>query len=177
MTDTKSLVAYFSRKGSNYVNGNIVNLKVGNTEIAAKSIQELTGSDLFQISTVKPYPDNYMETTEVAKEELKRSARPELTGSVDGIESYKVIFIGYPNWWGTIPMPVASFLSIHDLTGKTLLPFCTHEGSGLGRSVDDIKKLCPGSEVRNGLAIKGGEVEKAKKELTAWVHENKLIRT
>ena len=159
--DTKSLIAYFSRAGNNYVNGQIVNLPVGNTEFVAKMIHEMTGGDLFHIEPVKEYPEDYTETTEVARQELRTKARPKLTGHVDTMASFEVIFLGYPNWWGTMPMPVCSFLEDYDFSGKTIAPFCTHEGSGLGQSVADIRKMCPQSTVPDGLAIHGGDVKNA----------------
>ena len=115
MANTKGLIAYYSRKGQNYVGGSIVNLPVGNTEIIAKKIQELTGNDLFEIDTIKPYPKDYTETTNVAMDEKRGNARPELTATVDNMDSYDVIYLGYPNWWGTFPMAVFTFLESNDL--------------------------------------------------------------
>ena len=171
----KTLVAYFSRAGNNYVGGTIVNLPVGNTEVIAKMIHEVTGGDLFHIEAVKPYPEDYTETTDVAKEELRARARPKLTGRVESMASYDRIILGYPNWWGTMPMPVYTFLEEYNLAGKTLVPFCTHEGSGLGHSVADIRKTCPRSTVRDGLAIRGGEVTNAKDEVARWLRETGMI--
>ena len=171
MTNSKSLIAYFSRKGNNYVGGSIVNLPIGNTEVVAKKIQELTGSDMFEIKTVKSYPEDYTETTNVAKEELSNNSRPELTEIVDDMDSYDVIYIGYPNWYGTMPMAVFTFLESYDFSGKTIIPYCTHEGSGLGQSVRDIKKLCPNSRVLDGLAIKGGSVNRNQNDVSAWLHK------
>ena len=164
----KSLVAYFSRRGYNYLNGEIVFLQVGNTEVVAKKIRELTGSDLFQIETVKSYPEDYNETTTVAKKEQNENARPELTRTVDGMDDYDVIYLGYPNWWGTMPMAVHTFLESYVFAGKTIIPFCTHEGSAMGRSEGDIKKLCPKAKVLSGLAIKGGSVNKSDEKIAAW---------
>lgn len=171
MTNSKSLIAYFSRKGNNYVDGSIVNLPIGNTEVVAKKIQELTGSDMFEIKTVKSYPEDYTETTNVAQEELRKNSRPELTEIVDDMDSYDVIYIGYPNWYGTMPMAVFTFLESYDFSGKTIIPYCTHEGSGLGQSVRDIKKLCPNSRVLDGLAIKGGSVNRNQNDVSAWLHK------
>ena len=140
MTNSKSLIAYFSRKGNNYVDGSIVNLPIGNTEV-------------------------------VAKEELSNNSRPELTEIVDDMDSYDVIYIGYPNWYGTMPMAVFTFLESYDFSGKTIIPYCTHEGSGLGQSVRDIKKLCPNSRVLDGLAIKGGSVNRTQNDVSAWLHK------
>ena len=169
MTTSKSLIAYYSRKGDNYVGGRIVNLPVGNTEIVAKKIQELTGSDLFRIETVEIYPKDYTETTRVAQNELNENARPELTRTVDDMAAYDVIYLGYPNWWGTMPMAVYTFLESYDFSGKTIIPFCTHEGSGLGNSERDIKKLCPNTKVKSGLAIRGGSVKNADNMLKSWL--------
>lgn len=167
---TKNLIAYFSRKGNNYVGGRIVNLPIGNTEVAAGMIKKLTGGDLFRIDTVKDYPEDYDETTDVARQELRQNARPELAGRVEKMGDYAVVFLGYPNWWGTMPMAVYTFLEAHDLADKTIVPFCTHEGSGMGHSESDIRKLCPGATVLKGLAITGGRVRNAANEIAAWLH-------
>jgi len=169
MKNLKSLIAYFSRKGNNYVGGSIVNLTIGNTEVIANKIQELTGSDMFEIETVKSYPKDYTETTNVAKKELRENARPELTEIVDDMDSYDVIYIGYPNWWGTMPMAVYTFLESYDFSGKTIVPYCTHEGSGMGSSERDIKKLCPNAKVLSGLAIQGGSVKSAAGTIKSWL--------
>lgn len=167
----KCLAAYFSREGNNYVSGRIVNLPVGNTEAAAKMLQELTGCDMFHIDTIKPYSVNYNETTEVAQKELRENTRPELTGHVENMDSYDIIFLGYPNWWGTMPMAVFTFLEEYDFSGKTIMPFCTHEGSGLGHSESDIKKLCPNAKVYKGLSIKGSSVKGAMKDIPSWLEK------
>jgi len=167
----KCLVAYFSRKGNNYVGGSIVNLSVGNTEVAAKMIQELTGCDMFHIDTVKSYPVDYTETTEVAQKEKYDNVRPELSSHVENMNPYDVIFLGYPNWWGTMPMGVFTFLEEYDFFGKTIVPFCTHEGSGMGHSESDIKKLCPNANVQRGLSIRGGSVKGAKNDISRWLQE------
>jgi len=169
MANSKSLIAYYSRKGNNYVGGSIVNLPIGNTEVIAKKIQQITGSDVFEIKTVKSYPEDYTETTNVAQEENRNNARPELTATVDDIDSYDVIYIGYPNWWGTMPMAVFTFLESYDFSGKTIIPFCTHEGSRMGSSERDIKKLCPNAKVLSGLAIVGGNVGRADKDVANWL--------
>jgi flavodoxin len=170
------LVAYFSRKGQNYVNGKIVNLTIGNTEVVAKMIQKITGGDFFYIESVKPYPIDYTETTEVAKVEMRADARPELTSHVKNMDTLNVIFLGYPIWWGTFPAPVKTFLSQYDFSGKTIIPFCTHEGSGLGHSEQDIKKLCPKARVLNGIAIHGADAGSANTKISEWLKKNKIIK-
>jgi flavodoxin len=172
---TRCLIAYFSRKGKNYVSGSIVNLTIGNTEIAAEIIKKLTGSEIFRIQPVKTYPEDYAKATEVAKQELVANARPQLAGQVGDMDSYEVIFLGYPNWWGTMPMPVCTFLEEYDFSGKTIAPFCTHEGSGLGRSEKDIAGLCPNATVLPGLAIRGGNVKNAQNEVSRWLREIGMI--
>ena len=125
MANTKILIAYYSRKGNNYVAGRIVNLSVGNTEVLAQKIQSLTKGDLFQIDTVKKYPDDYTEATHVAKQELRENARSELVDFVSNMDDYDVVYLGYPNWWGTFPMGVFTFLESYNFSEKTIIPFCT----------------------------------------------------
>ena len=170
------LVAYFSRKGQNYVNGKIVNLSIGNTEVVANMIQKITGSGIFQIESVKTYPADYTEATEVAKAELNANARPELTTHVENMDSCDVIFLGYPIWWGTFPAPVRTFLSEYDFSGKTIVPFCTHEGSGLGHSEQDIKKLCPKAKVLNGIAIHGADAGSANTKISEWLKKINITK-
>ena len=170
------MVAYFSRKGQNYVNGKIVNLPIGNTEVVAKMIQKITGSGIFHIESVKPYPVDYTETTEAAKAEMNEDARPELTGRVENMDTFNVIFLGYPIWWGTFPAPVKTFLSEYDFSGKTIIPFCTHEGSGLGRSQQDVKKLCPKATVLNGIAIHGAGAGSANTKISEWLKKINITK-
>ena len=167
--DKKCLIAYFSRKGQNYVSGKIVDLKVGNTEVVANMIQKITGGDMFHIESVTAYPKDYTETTEVAKRELRAKARPKLTEQVKDIEEYDVIFLGYPNWWGTMPMPVYTFLESYDFSGRTIVPFCTHEGSGMGHSEKDIAKACPKATILEGIAIHGTSAASAESDVSSWV--------
>jgi flavodoxin len=165
----KYLIAYFSRNGENYINGKIVNLPIGNTQVIAKKIMEITGGEMFHIDTIKPYPESYDETTKIADKELHSNVRPELLNHITDIDAYDMIFLGYPIWWGTIPMAVQTFLEEYDFSGKTIIPFCTHEGSGLGRSERDIKRLCPKAQVLNAIAFHGGSVKNAKDEVERWI--------
>lgn len=165
----KSLVAYFSRRGNNYRNGEIVDLKTGNTEVVAHKIQKLTGADIFYIETIKTYPVDYHETTRVAQEEQNTNARPAIKGKVGNMGDYDVIYLGYPNWWGTMPMAVFTFLDSYDFSGKTIIPFCTHEGSAMGRSEKDIKELCPKADIKEGLAIRGGNADNSDKIIENWI--------
>lgn len=169
------LIAYFSRPGNNYVNGSIINLPVGNTEIAAKKIKEMTGGVIFKIDPVKKYSEDYHICTDEAKQELRANVRPELSEKLDSIDDFETIILGYPSWWGTMPMPVWTFLDSYNFSGKTILPLCTHEGSGMGSSERDIKKLCPDAKLQKGLAIRGGSVKSAGKEIEAWLKKNGLL--
>jgi flavodoxin len=175
LTDKKCLIAYFSRKGQNYSSRGIVDLKVGNTEVVAGMIQKITGGDMFHIESVTAYPNDYTKTTEVAKDELRAKARPMLTGHVENMNAYDIIFLGYPNWWGTMPMPVYTFLESYDFSEKTIAPFCTHEGSGMGRSEKDIANACPKSTVLKGLAIHGTSAASAEADVSSWI--DRLTRT
>ncbi len=169
VTSKKCLIAFFSRKGQNYVSGRIVDLEVGNTEVVANMIQKITGGDMFHIESVTAYPKDYTETTEVAKNELRAKARPMLTGQVENMKGYDVIFLGYPIWWGTPPMAVFTFLESYDFSGKTIVPFCTHEGSGMGHSETDIVKACPKATVLEGIAIHGTNASSANSVVSNWI--------
>lgn len=163
------LIVYYSRKGENYWGGGIRRLEKGNTEIVAEMIQEAVGGDLFEIDTVNPYSTDYTTCTQEAQQELRNNARPELKEYLDGLDSYDTIFVGYPNWWGTMPMAMFTFLEHYDLTGKRILPFCTNEGSGMGSSEKDLRKLCAGATIERGLAIRGSEAAKSEGHVNAWL--------
>lgn len=165
----KTLVAFYSRPGENYVNGNLKELKVGNTKLAAVAVEQMTYGDLFEIKQQQPYSYDYMTCIQQAKEDLNKNARPQLKELLANIDDYDTIYLAYPNYWGTMPMAVKTFLENYDFTGKTIKPLCTHEGSGLGHSEADIKELCPGADVQPGLAIQGGHVNKASSKIKAWV--------
>lgn len=165
----KVLVVFFSRTGENYAVGNI---EKGNTHIIAEMIAKETGGKLFRIETVKPYPDEYKACVEVAKAEKENNARPEVKGDVKA-EDYDVIFLGYPNWWGDMPMAVYTFIEKHNWNGKTVVPFCTHEGSGLSDTERKLKDACKGAMVSAGLAIKGTTAQnsqpQALKTVQTWL--------
>ncbi len=166
---SKKLIAFYSRAGENYVNGMLKTLDVGNTEVAAGMIKELTGADMFKIEQIQDYPKGYNECIAQAQADQKRDARPELKAYPDSIDEYDTIYLGYPNYWSTMPMAVFTFLEHFDFSGKTIKPFCTHEGSGMGSSESDIKRLCPKAKVEKGLAIHGGSVNRSRKDIEKWI--------
>ena len=166
-----SLVIYFSRSGENYFGGKLKNIEKGNTEVIAEYIRELDDADLFKVETVIDYPEDYMECTDVAKKEQQVAGRPKLKKSLEDIDEYDTIYIGFPNWWGTLPMAMFTQLEQLDFTGKTVKPFVTHEGSGFGSSLKDLNKLCAGAEIKNGLSIPGANVGNAKDMVRVWIGE------
>lgn len=169
MESRKTLVVFFSRTGENYAVGYI---KKGNTHIIAEMIAEETDGTLFQVEPLKAYPANYTKCTEVAKQEMESKAHPAIKGDV-AVEDYDVIYIGYPTWWGDMPMPVYTFIEKHNWQGKTVVPFCTHEGSGLSDTENKLKKACEGATILKGLAILGTTAQKsqeqARKTVINWL--------
>lgn len=152
----KILVAYYSQHN-------------GNTRAVAEEIRRNVGGDLFRIETVQTYPTEYRLLTEQAKKELNANARPKLKRNVPNIAQYDVIYLGSPNWWGTITPGVFTFLSTHNLAGKTVIPFMTHEGSGLGKSESDLRRMAPRAKFLPGLAIRGGSATKSASDVKAWL--------
>lgn len=168
---SKILVACFSRAGENYGVGFV---EKGNTEIVAEMIAEQVGAVVFSIQTVKPYPKGYEECTEIAWREKEEAARPELLEPLESLDEYEIVYLGYPIWYGDMPMAVYSFLENYDFTGKTILPFCTHAGSGLAGTVDSIRAVCEGATVLEGLAIAGttaqNEPDRTRTFVNAWLN-------
>ena len=164
-----SIIVYYSRRGENYVSGAIQNLAVGNTQAVAQRLAALTGAALFQLEPCQSYSDQYDLCIQQAQDDQRRDARPALKRLPESLDDYDTIYLGYPNYWGTMPMCVFTFLEAFDFTGKTICPFCTHEGSGLGRSEGDIRRLCPGAKVARGLAIHGSTVCWEERALEAWL--------
>ncbi|MCM1140090.1 MAG: NAD(P)H-dependent oxidoreductase [Muribaculum sp.] len=172
LKDKKVLVVYFSHTGENYSVGNITE---GNTHIIADMIADATGGNTFEIVPVKDYPhDSYDATVEIAKQGKEQKARPAIKGDVN-VEDYDVIFLGYPNWWGDMPMCVYTFIEKHDWNGKTVVPFCTHEGSGLSGTESYIANACKGAKVAKGLAVRGETVQnkrdQARKTVNSWLEK------
>lgn len=175
-TGKKVLVAFFSHTGENYAVGNIPK---GNTHIIAEMIAEATGGRLFEIVPVEEYPKSYNACVEVAKKEKAAGTRPAVKDDM-AVEDYEVVFIGYPNWWGDMPMPVYTFIEKHRWAGKTVIPFCTHEGSGLSNTEKYIADACKGAEVEKGLAVRGATArnkqEQVRKAVAQWLERIELKR-
>ncbi len=171
----KTLIAFFSRADENYFGGAMRYVKVGNTEIVVNGMKELIDADSFKIEMKDPYSPVYMTCIDEAKADLRANARPELTNYPDSIDAYDTIVLAYPNYWGTFPMAVATFLERYDFSGKTILPLCTNEGSGMGSSERDIKKYAKGAEVRRGLAITGSQAAQSRSAVQKWFAANGLV--
>ena len=169
---SKNLVIYFSHTGQNYFGGSIRQIDKGNTEVVAEQIADAVKADLFQVETVREYANEYYACCDEAKEELNTNARPKLKKELSSIEQYDNIFVGYPIWWGTMPMAMFTQLEKLNFQGKNVAPFCTHEGSGLGGSVRDVKKCCVGATVQDGLAIQGSSVRNMESKAIDWAKKS-----
>ena len=171
----KTLIAFFSRADENYFGGAMRYVKVGNTEIVAGIIKELIPADTFKIEMKNPYSPVYMTCIEQAKKDLRAKARPELVSMPASIDEYDTVILAYPNYWGTMPMAVYTFLENFDFTGKTILPLCTNEGSGMGSSEREIRKTCPGADVKRGLPVTGSTAANSKSSVERWLKANGMI--
>ena len=168
----KTLIAFFSRADENYFGGAMRYVKVGNTEIVVNDMKEMIDADIFKIEMKDPYSPVYMTCIDEAKKDLRAKARPELVSMPDSIDEYDTVILAYPNYWGTMPMAVFTFLEKFDFSGKTILPLCTNEGSGMGGSERDIKKTCPGATVKRGLSVTGSEAANAALRVKKWLAAN-----
>ncbi len=171
----KTLIAYFSRADENYFGGSMRYIKKGNTEIVAEKITELIDADVFKIEMKNPYSPVYNTCINEAKDDLRRGARPELVSTPESIDEYDTIILAYPNYWGTMPMAVFTFLEKFDFNGKTVLPLCTNEGSGMGSSERDIAKTCAGANIAKGLPINGSSAANCGPAVEKWLKANNLI--
>ena len=171
----KTLIAFFSRADENYFSGAMRYVKVGNTEIVCGIIKDLIDADSFKMEMKEPYSPVYMTCIDEAKRDLRANARPQLVSMPDSIDAYDTIVLAYPNYWGTMPMAVFTFLEKFDFSGKTILPLCTNEGSGMGISERDIAKTCPGARLAKGLSISGSCAAGSKPQIEKWLKSNGLI--
>lgn len=161
-TGSESLVVYFSWSG--------------NTENVAKSVQSQTDSDIFEIVPATSYSDDYDTVLDVAQEEQKENARPAISGSIENIDQYDVVYVGFPNWWGDMPMILYTFFDTYDLSGKTIAPFCTSGGSGLSGTVNEIKSLEPDASVTEGLHIGSSSSSEPDDAVSQWLNDTGLAK-
>ena len=162
VTGSKSLVIYFSWSG--------------NTENVAKSIQSQTDSDIFEIVPATPYSDDYDTVVDLAQEEQRSKARPAISGTIKNIADYDVIYVGFPNWWGDMPMILYTFFDTYDLSSKTIALFCTSGGSGLSGTVNEVKSLEPNATVTEGLHIGSGSSSNPDKAVSEWLNDIGLAK-
>lgn len=185
-TNSNILVAYFSRVGNtewdegvDAITSSSLNVAdgefFGNAQLLAQMAQQATGGDLFLIQTVESYPSAYRDTTDAALVEQRNNTRPALASHVENMEAYDTIVLVYPNWWGTLPMPLFTFLEEYDFSGKTILPLCTHEGSRMGSSERDIAQLCPGAVLLDGLSVRGSSAASAQSDVEAWISGSGIL--
>ena len=146
----------------------------GNTKGIATQIHQKIGGDLVELELVRPYSSNYNTCLDEAKRDMERGARPELKTKIADMGQYDIVYLGYPNWWSTIPMPIATLLETYDFSGKIILPFCSHGGGRLGRSVTDIAKLAPKSTIKEALSVHYSGGGSLSRDIDAWLRKNGL---
>ncbi|WP_430599530.1 hypothetical protein IGJ26_001707 [Enterococcus sp. AZ095a] len=165
-------ILVYSRAGENLIEGQRKKLIVGNTRVLAEKIADKLQCPLYSLEPAYPYPESYQAMVELAKKEKAANEFPFYQEISAAFFKERVLFIGFPNWWGTYPMILASFLKDHRLIGKSIFPFCTHEGSGFGNSIEDFKKTCPDAVVYPGLAVRGSRIEKADTAIRNWLNQH-----
>ena len=168
---SKIMVAYYSRRGENYMPEGIQVLEQGHTAIAAEYIRQALDADLFEIETELAYPENYRECCMQAVQEAKANARPAIRGPLPDLTGCDTVFVCFPCWCGTAPMCVFTFLEHYDLTGKRIIPLCTNEGSGLANAPKDLSASCPGAVIAPGLSVRGHQTAASRDRITAWAKE------
>lgn len=164
--NSKVLIVFFSHAGENYAVGNI---KVGNTKLVADEIRRKTGGDEFEIVAEKSYDMAYSDLTQLAQREAEQGEKPAFKGEVKDIAQYDTVFVGGPIWWGTYPQVMFTFFDRYDLNGKTIIPFSTHEGSGLGNVVSDLQRLYPEARIRHAFSIHGHECQRSLAKVDKWL--------
>lgn len=168
----KIITVFLSMTGQTWADGEVIDLKKGFTKIAAEYIQEAVGGELFQIEQTRSYSKDHFTMIDEAKEEYQKKERPAIKAFCDNLEEYDTIFLGFPNWWGTVPMPVLTFLEHYDWNGKRIIPFVTSGGSGFGNALKDIALSAKGTQIdSNGLEIKGTKVPQSKALIQKWAAE------
>lgn len=170
-TNGKNLVVYFSMP-DNVDDSTVVidGETLGNTQYMAYVIQKTVGADIFRIEPETPYPTDHDKLVDLAKEEQNDNARPKIKDMIENFDTYENIFVGYPNWWGDMPMILYSFFDEYDFSGKTIIPFNTHGGSGFSDTISTIKELEPNAEVLDGKSISRNDIQDAEQEIVDWVN-------
>ncbi len=171
---SKTLIVYFSRAGENWGTDGPVQLRVGYTAVAASILEKLTDADVFKVVPAFPYPADYRECCAVAKAQLEAGEHPDLREWPENelIADCRTLLLCSPNYWGTLPMPVQGFLQKYDWAGKTVLPLITHGGGGMANCEKDLQRLCPGADLRPGLALPGPDAAGAALDMQLWLMEN-----
>ncbi|GHV90180.1 flavodoxin [Spirochaetia bacterium] len=180
----KILIVYFSNAentdGTDAVSGASVQIvsgrKVGNVQMVAEIIQRTRGGDLFPIQTQSPYPKTHKELLDYVKREQEANTRPVLSTQVRNMAEYDTIFLGYPIWWYTLPLAVSSFLEEYNLSGKTIIPFCVHGGSGWANTIEIITKLEPQAIIKDGFTVSRNTVARSERDVTAWLRRLGIVR-
>lgn len=147
----------------------------GNTEAIANEIQSQTGADIFELVPTSAYTDDYNTLLDIAQGEQSSNVRPAISASIENMEDYDVIYVGFPNWWGDMPMILYTFFDSYDLSGKTILPFCSSGGSGFSNTISEIKSLEPEATVLGGLHIRESQLENAKSNVNEWLTSSGMI--
>lgn len=164
-----TVIIYFSRAGENYINGQKQMISIGNTAVLAEKISSQLAISAFQLSPKIPYSDNYDEAVQAAEKEKNAAARVDYEELPIDLTQVDTVFLGFPNWWGTYPRVVAAFLADHNWQNKTIYPFCTHEGSAFGSSIQDLQEECVGAEIKTGLAVRGSKVAHSDTAVKNWL--------
>ena len=165
----KAIVVFFSKEGENFVNGKKQILTIGNTEIVAKKISEALDSPIAKLQPIISYPTGYEETLERSKKERQENSMICYQNLGIDWKAVETVFLGFPNWWGSCPQIVKTFLKESDWSKKTIYPFCTHEGSGFGSSIQELKKQYPNAKIKCGLPIRGSRVDRSDTAIKNWL--------
>ena len=165
----KSLIIYFSRADENYFGGQMKFIQKGNTEVIAEFIKDFIGADIFKVERKVPYSGDYKTCIEESKKENDNGEKPELARYLENIDKYDIVYIGGPIYWGVLPAPMITQLERFDWHGKVIRPFVTHEGSRMGNVMSQLKEVCKGADIKDGIAIEGSRVNEARKEIEAWI--------
>ncbi|MGX7204915.1 flavodoxin [Enterococcus pingfangensis] len=165
----KAVIIFFSRAGENYINGKKQIITTGNTAILAGKIQQKLNLPVYELTPRIPYSMQYDEVVQKTEEEKQQFAQVDYEELSLELEQVETVFLGFPNWWGTYPRVIAAFLAANNWKNKTIYPFCTHEGSAFGSSIEDLEKSCPGAEIKLGLAVRGSRVEQSGTAVKNWL--------